>query len=86
MTGKYRRNLWLCRARSARNQTQQQVADAIGERLGYPMDVEYVGWLGRGVITWPNTGAVSRFVHISGQPRMRSWSLLPPFVTPSSGG
>ncbi|MGQ0778193.1 MAG: helix-turn-helix domain-containing protein, partial [Pseudonocardiales bacterium] len=54
MNGEYLRNLRLCRARTARNQTQQQVADAIGELLGYPVDVEYIGRLERGVITWPN--------------------------------
>ncbi|MGH3916681.1 MAG: hypothetical protein ACRDTC_25195 [Pseudonocardiaceae bacterium] len=61
MNGEYRRNQRLSRARSARNQTQQQVADAIGERLGYPVDVEYIGRLERGVITWPNVRCRAAF-------------------------
>jgi len=54
MNGEYLRNMRLCRARTARNQTQQQVANAIGELVRYPVDVEYIGRLERGVITWPN--------------------------------
>lgn len=54
MDGEREPNVRLRRARTARRQTQQQVADAIGERLGHPLDVEYVGRLERGVVTWPN--------------------------------
>lgn len=54
MNGEREPNSRLRRARTVRRQTQQQVADAIGERLGHPVDVEYIGRLERGVITWPN--------------------------------
>ncbi|MGQ0774710.1 MAG: hypothetical protein ACT4NY_09875 [Pseudonocardiales bacterium] len=54
MNGEREPNVRLRRARTARRQTQQQVAEAIGERLGHPVDVEYIGRLERGVITWPN--------------------------------
>jgi transcriptional regulator with XRE-family HTH domain len=61
MNGECRKNLRLRRARIACNQTQQQVADAIGARLGHPVDVEYLGRLERGVITWPNAGYRAAF-------------------------
>lgn len=37
-----------------RGQTQQQVAEALSLLVGYPVEVEYIGRLERGVITWPN--------------------------------
>ena len=54
MTRRRRPNTLLRLARERRRETQQQVAQAMGELLGWPVDAEYIGRLERGVITWPN--------------------------------
>ena len=54
MDGERRSNARLRGARGERGETQEQVAQGVGARLGYPVDPEYISRLERGVVTWPH--------------------------------
>lgn len=56
MSGERQPNGRLRQARAARGETQQQVAEAIGALLKYPVEPEYISRLERGVVAWPNSG------------------------------